>query len=83
MTAVTSEGYVCDHECTGFEFGKDVFFADADSDASRLCEITDSTREECTIFDRIEDREDLFSESLAVFSEKIRNTRDTIYPGVW
>jgi hypothetical protein len=83
MTAVSSEGDICDHERTGFEFGEDIFFTDADCYPSWFCEIGDSTREESAIFDGIEDRKYLLTEGITVLLEKIRYTSDTIYTRIW
>ena len=71
MTAVSSERDIGDHECTGFEFREDIFFADTDCYASWLCEIGNSTREEGPIFDGIEDRKYLFCECFTMFLEKM------------
>lgn len=82
MTTVASEGDICDHERTGFEFGEDIFFADTDCYPAWFCEIGDSTREESAIFNCIKDREYLFCECFTVFLEKIRYTSDTVYTRV-
>ncbi len=78
MTAVTSESDIGDHECTGFEFGEDIFFADADGYPSWLCEIGDSACEEGPIFDCIEDREYLFCECFTMFLQEMRDSSYTI-----
>jgi len=83
MTAVTCEHDISDHERARFEFGEDIFFADTDRDASWLCEIGDSASEECAIFDSIENRKNVLSECFTVFTEKVRETRYTIYTSIW
>ena len=71
MTAMSCECDICDHKGTRFKFGEDIFFADTDGDSPWLCEIGNSSRKESSILDSIEDRENLFSECLTVFSEKM------------
>lgn len=83
MTAMSREGDIGDHERTWFEFRQDIFFTNADGDSSWLCEIGDSSSEECPVFHCIQNGKYLFTQGITVFSEKMRESSDTIYPCFW